>query len=71
MHDPKRPKYKGPFSIDNRERGSHAQGVYLTQYTSHMGTISVKEDEEMHKNNVKILRNMEERNKSIKGKSPR
>ena len=26
-------KYKGPFSMDNRERGSHAQGVYPTQDT--------------------------------------
>ena len=44
-HDPKRPKYKGPLSMDYRERGSHARGVYPTQYTSTMGTARVKEEE--------------------------
>ena len=46
MHDPKRPKYKGPFSIDYRERKSHARGVYTTQYTSRMRTTRVKQEEE-------------------------
>ena len=45
-HDPKRPKYKEPISIDYRERKSHARGVYLIQYTSLMGTAKVKEEEE-------------------------
>ena len=27
-------------------RGSHARGAYPTQYTSHMGTASVKQEEE-------------------------
>ena len=31
-----RRKYKGTSSIDCRERGSHARGVYPTQYTSCM-----------------------------------
>ena len=36
LHRPK--KYKGPFSVDCRERGSHARGVYPTRDTSRMGT---------------------------------
>ena len=28
-----------------RERGSHAQGVYPTQYTSHIETARVKQEE--------------------------
>ena len=39
-------KYKGPFSMDYRERGSHAWGVYPAQYTSGMGTTRVKQKEE-------------------------
>ena len=31
--------------MDCRERGSHARGVYPTQYTSHMGTARVNEEE--------------------------
>ena len=45
MHDPKRPKYKGPFSMNYREQGSHALGVYPTQYTSLMETARVKQEE--------------------------
>ena len=41
-----RPKYMIPFSMDCRERGSHARGVYLTQDTSLMGTARVKQEEE-------------------------
>ena len=36
----------GPFSIDFRERGSHARDVYSTQDTSHMETKRVKQKEE-------------------------
>ena len=43
-HDPKRLKYKGPLSIDCRERGSHAQDVYPTQDTLRMGTARVKSE---------------------------
>ena len=32
--------------MDYRERGSHARGVYPTQYTTSMGTSRVKEEEE-------------------------
>ena len=39
-------KYKGPSSMDCRERGSHAAGVYPTQDTSRMETVSVKQKEE-------------------------
>ena len=45
-HDPKRSKYKGPFSMDCREQGSHARGVHPTKYTLRMGTARVKEEEE-------------------------
>ena len=41
-HNPKRTKYKGPSSMDCRERESHARGVYPTQDTSRMGTARVK-----------------------------
>ena len=44
-HGPRRPKYKGPFSIDCRERGFHARGVYPAQYTSHMETARMKQEE--------------------------
>ena len=40
----KRPTCKRQFSIDNRERGFHARGVYPTQDTSRMGTARVKEE---------------------------
>ena len=39
-------KYKGPFRMNNKERGSHARGVYLAQDTSRMGTARVKQEEE-------------------------
>ena len=32
--------------MDYKKRGSHARGVYPTQYTSHMGTARVKQEEE-------------------------
>ena len=44
MHDKK--KYKGPFSMDYRERGSHARGVYPTQYTMRLETARAKQEEE-------------------------
>ena len=42
---------KKPFSMDCRERGSHAQGVYPTQDTSRMGTAGVKHEK---KANIRI-----------------
>ena len=45
-HDPKKTEYKGPFSMNYRKQGSHARGVYPTQYTSCMGTARVKQEEE-------------------------
>ena len=33
--------------MDYRERGSHAQGVYLTQDTPRMGTARMKQEEEV------------------------
>ena len=41
-----RPKQKGPFSMDCRERGSHARGVHLTQDTSPTVAASVKQTAE-------------------------
>ena len=32
--------------MDYRERGSHARGVYPTQYTSRMGAARVMQEEE-------------------------
>ena len=52
-----------------RERGFQAQGVYPTQYTSSMGTSRVKQEEETDKNDVRVARNLEERNVGRKGKS--
>ena len=51
--------------MDYRERGSHARGVYLTQYTSHMGTARGRN---RRKNNA-IVKNLEERNVGTKEKS--
>ena len=49
--------------MDCRERGSHARGVYPTQYTSRMITARVKEEEGADKHNSKIaVLNMEGRN---------
>ena len=36
---------RGTSSTDCTERGSHARGVYPKQYTSHMGTARMKEEE--------------------------
>ena len=59
--------------MDWRERGSHARGVYPTQYTSRMGTARVKEEEGADKNNSKrVVWNIEGRNVgTIVGKSPK
>ena len=43
--------------------------AYPTQYTSRMGTARVKQEEEIDKNNVRVVRNLEERNVGTKGKS--
>ena len=36
---------RGKSTIDCREWGSHARGVYPIQYTSRMGTVRMKEEE--------------------------
>ena len=46
-------KYKGPFSMDYRERGSHIRGVYPTQYTSRIETARMKQEEEADTKNNK------------------
>ena len=50
--------------MDNRERGSHAQGVYPT----HTRTARVKQEEKnRHKNNSRrVVKNIEERNAGTK-----
>ena len=68
-HDPKRQKYKGPFSMDYRERGSHALSVYLSQYTSPMGTAKVKQEEEADTRIMKERSKKSGRNVGTKGKS--
>ena len=60
--------------MDYRERGSHARGVYLTQYTLRMGTARVKQEQEtdtiiIYSN--RVVWNMERRNIDTKGKSPK
>ena len=56
------PKYKGPFSVDYRDRGSHVLSVYPTHDTSCM------EIARRHKNYSKIVRNMDagKRDESLK-----
>ena len=48
----KRPRYKGPFSMDSRERGFHIGGVYPTQDSSHLATVRMKQEEEA---NIRII----------------
>ena len=56
--------------MDYRERGSHARGVYPTQHTSRMGRARVKQEEKnRHKNNARVVGNLEERNVGTNGKS--
>ena len=45
-HDPKGPEYKGPSSMDYREWGSHTRSVHTSQYTSHMRTARLKQEQE-------------------------
>ena len=61
-------KYKGTSSMDCRERWSHALGVYPTQYTS-KGEIRRRSRHQNHSN--RVVRNLEEKNVSTKGKSPK
>ena len=58
------PKYKGPSSMDNRERGSHARGVYPTQDTSALETVRVKREEEADTRIIEkgVVRNLDGRN---------
>ena len=55
--------------MDCKEQRCHARAVHSTQYTSRMGTEMVKHEEEAHKNNVRIVRNLEEWNVSTKEES--
>ena len=66
-HDPKRPKYKGPFSIEYKERGSHARGVYdvsHTVYLAHGNSKGEARGRNKRKNNARVARNLEERKES-------
>ena len=53
--------------MDCRELGSHARGVYPTQYTLCTGTTRVKQEEETDKNNERVVRNLEKKNVGTKG----
>ena len=54
------------------ERGSHARGVYLTEYTSRMGTAMMKQEKEADKNHSnRVVWNLEEKNVGTKGESPK
>ena len=73
-HDPKRPKYKRPFNIDYRERGSHARGVYVshTGHLAHGNSKGEARGRSRHKNdNNGVVRNLEKRNVGTKEKSPK
>ena len=49
------------FIMDFEEQGSHARGVYHTQYTSRMEKARVKQDKGANKNNSKrVVKNLEE-----------
>ena len=57
--------------MDYRERGSHARGLYPTQYTYRMGTARVKQEEETDAriNSKRVVKSLEERNVgTIRGK---
>ena len=55
--------------MDCRERGSHARGMYLTQYTSRIGTAIGRGGHKRNSN--RVVRNLEEKNVGTKGKSPK
>ena len=45
--------------MDYRKRGSHARGVYPTHYTSRIGTVRVKQEEEI---DIRIIREGKRKN---------
>ena len=68
------PKYKGPFRMDCRKRGSHDQSVYPTQDTSltHGNSKGKARGRSKHKSNSKrVVRNPEEKNVGTKIKNPK
>ena len=60
--------YKGASSMSCREQIFHARGAYPIQSTSRMETVKVTQEEEAAKNNMKRVKNMSERNDSMKKK---
>ena len=56
--------------MDYRERGSHTRGVYPTQYTSRKRTVRMKKRKKQIRIMQKVVKNLEERNMSMKGKVP-
>ena len=66
-------KIQGPFSIDYRERGSHAQSVYPTQDAPRMGTARMKQEEEADTRIIVIEKYeiWKKRNVGTKVKSPK
>ena len=63
-------KYKGPFSMNYREQGSHARGVSHTGYLEPGNNKGEARGRSRHKNNAKVVRNLEERNVARRGKVP-
>ena len=58
--------------MDYRKRGSHARGVYPdTVYLAHGKSKGEARGRIRHKNNARIVKNLEERNVGAKEKSPK
>ena len=54
--------------MDYGERKFNARSEYSTQYTSRMGTVRIKQEEET---DTRIVRNLEERNVGMNRKIPK
>ena len=65
-------QYQGPFSTDHKERGSHARGVYSTQYT-HLAHGNRKGDtrgrSRRQNNSKRVVRNLKEMDVGSKRKN--
>ena len=61
---------QGTISMHCRERGSHERGVSHARYLAHGNSKGVARGRRRHKNNSKIVRNLEERKVVTKEKSP-
>ena len=65
-------KYKGPSSIDHKERGSHARGASNTGYLAYENSKGDTRGRHRYQTNSKgVVRNMKERYVGTKGNSPK